>query len=190
CPPRLARRATANGELCLGMAAYFETVTDLEAQADVVRRRRYGVIEIAAGEFRRLRLRPFPKLYTPLDLLLRGERGHRALAGDRGWLYYNQPRRFDNFLAVKFAFSSRDAKLATARRALDVLDEIARIKGADALLCEVANFRISDRLMTRWGWTPHKPQLWRRNYIKRFYGVYPPRRGARCRGRGVVHYVE
>ena len=159
------------------MAAYFETVTDLEVQADVVRRRRYGVIEIAAGEFRRLRLRPFPKLYTPLDLLLRGERGHRALAGDRGWLYYNQPRRFDNFLAVKFAFSSRDAKLATARRALDVLDEIARIKGADALLCEVANFRISDRLMTRWGWTPHKLQLWRRNYIKRFYGVYPPKRG-------------
>jgi len=37
-----------------------------------------------------------------------------------------------------------------------VLDEIARIKGADALLCEVANFRISDRLMTRWGWTPHQ----------------------------------
>jgi hypothetical protein len=159
------------------MAAYFETVTDLEAQADVVRRRRYGLIEIVAGEFHRLRLRPFPKFYTPLDLLLRGERGHRSRPGDRGWLYYNQPRQFDNFLAVKFGFTSRDATLATVRAALDALDEIARIKGTDALLCEVANFRISDRLLTRWGWASHKPQLWRRNYIKRFYGVYPPRRG-------------
>jgi hypothetical protein len=158
------------------MAAFFETVTDLEAQADVVRRRRYGVIEIVVGEFHRLRLRPFPKFYTPLDLLLRGERGHRSQAGDCGWLYYNQPRQFDNFLAVKFAFTSRDATLATVRAALDALDEIARIKGADALLCEVANFRISDRLMARWGWASHKPQLWRRNYIKRFYGVYPPKR--------------
>jgi hypothetical protein len=23
------------------------------------------------------------------------------------------------------------------------------------------------------GWEPHKPQRWHRNFIRRFYGVYP-----------------
>lgn len=157
------------------MPPLFETVTDLAAQADVVRRRRYGVIEVEAGQFQRLRLRPFAKFYTPYDYFLRGEGFHRSQPGDRCLLYYNQPRQFSNFLALKYVVSTRDATLAAFRGALDVLDEIAEIKRADALLCEVANFRISDRLMARWGWAPHAPARWRRNYIKRFYGVYPAR---------------
>ena len=159
------------------MPPFFETVTDLGAQADVVRRRRYGVIEVAEGSFQRLLLRPLPKFYTPFDYFLRGEGYHRSQPGDRCLLYYNQPRNFSNFLALKYVVSTRDATLATFRGALDVLDQIAEIKRTDALLCEVANFRISDRLMGRRGWAPHAPARWRRNFIRRFYGVYP-RHGA------------
>ncbi|HUY89662.1 MAG TPA: hypothetical protein VMV10_13080 [Pirellulales bacterium] len=159
------------------MPTLFETVTNLAAQADVVRRRRYGVIEVVEGTFRLLRLRPFPKFYTPLDFFLRGEGYHRSQPGDRCLMYYNQPCSFSNFLALKYVVSTRDATLATFRGALDVLDQIAEIKSTDALLCEVANFRISDRLLARWGWAPHAPARWRRNYIKRFYGAYPRRDG-------------
>lgn len=155
------------------MKPWFENVTDLRAQADLVRRRRYGIIETAGGQFRRLRLRPFPKLGSPLDFLLRSELGHRWRAGNACRLYYNQPLGYENFLALKFVFSQRGATLADFHGALAVLDEIARIKGTDALLCDVANARISDRLLARWGWQPHKPQRWHRNYIKRFYGEYP-----------------
>jgi hypothetical protein len=88
-------------------------------------------------------------------------------------LYYNQPWAFPNFLALKYLVSTRQATLATVDSALAALDEIARLKGIDALLCDVANCRISDRLMARAGWEPHKPQRWHRNFIKRFYGVYP-----------------
>jgi hypothetical protein len=158
------------------MQPWFETVTDLYAQADVVRRRPYGVIEVAAGHFQRLRLRPFPKLSTPFDFLLRSDRAHRRRPGDRCWLYYNQPRHHRNFLALKFIFSNRNATLASFHGALEVLDEIARIKQSDAILCDVENARISGRLLARWGWAPHKPQRWHRNYIKRFYGDYPARR--------------
>lgn len=157
------------------MPPLFETVTDLAAQADVVRRRRYGVIEVVAGAFRQLWLRPFAKFYTPFDYFLRGEGYHRWQPGDRCQLYYNQPRQFSNFLALKYVVSTRGASRATLREGLDVLDQIAEIKGADALLCEVANFRISDRLMARYGWASHAPHRWRRNFIKRFYGVYPAR---------------
>jgi len=53
------------------------------------------------------------------------------------------------------------------------MDEIARIKGSDAVLSEAFNWRISSRLAERWGWVRHKPSRWRRHFIKRFYGSYP-----------------
>ena len=64
--------------------------------------------------------------------------------------------------------------LETFRRALTALDEIARIKRSDALLADVSNLRISDRLLARWGWVPHCPSRWHRHFIKRFYGSYEP----------------
>lgn len=70
--------------------------------------------------------------------------------------------------------SSRYASFKTFRSSLIVLDEIARIKRIDAIVCEVRNLRISDRLLARWGWESHVPQSRRRHFIKRFYGTYPP----------------
>jgi hypothetical protein len=49
---------------------------------------------------------------------------------------------------------------------------LAELKGTDAILCDAANTRLSDRLLVRLGWAAHKPQRRRRNFIKRFYGVY------------------
>lgn len=147
----------------------FATVTDLAADADLLRARPYGVIEVVEGEFRQVRLRPFPKFVTPLDVIFHGQWYHRHWPGDRCLLYYNQPRAFRNFLALKYVVSTGDATLKTFRRAMTVLDEIARIKQSDALLCDLANWRLSDRLAERWGWKRHAPQRWHRNYIKRFY---------------------
>jgi hypothetical protein len=152
----------------------FETVTDLNSGASILRRRRYGVILAAGGRFERVLLRPYPKVMWLPELWL-GRRFHERGAGDRCLLYYNQPRGFTNFLALRFVRSSARGTLATFRAALRVLDAIAEIKGTDALLCDVQNPRISDRLMHRWGWEPHRPQRWHRNFIKRFYGDYSAR---------------
>lgn len=153
--------------------AWFETITDLSAAADRIRRRRYGVIETVDGRFEKLVFRPWPKLVAMADAawLLGWQR--RPATGNRCWLYFNQPRRHDNFLALKYVVSTRDCTLATFRNATTVLDEIARIKKTDALLTDAASWRISGRLLARWGWEPHCPSRWHRNYIKRFYGVYP-----------------
>jgi hypothetical protein len=152
----------------------FETVTDLSRGAELLRRRRYGVIEVLDGQFRRVMLRPWPKIVTAPGILLWGGWKHRHLPGGCIRLFYNQPRRFPNFLALKYAESARQASMGTLTRALDVLDQIARIKGSDALLCDVSNWRITTKLLGRWGWEPHCPSWFHRHYIKRFYGVYPP----------------
>jgi hypothetical protein len=156
------------------MAAWFETVTDLEQGAEVLRRRAYGVIEAAEGRFHRVLLRPFPKIVSLPEVLLAGNWYHRHYPRDRCLLYYNRPRRFPNFLVVKYVLSGRGARYSTFRRVLEVLDEIARLKRSDALLCELSSWRISREMMLRWGWEPHCPSRWRRHYIKRFYGEYPP----------------
>lgn len=51
--------------------------------------------------------------------------------------------------------------------------EIARLKRADAVLCEVMNKRVTDRVMKYWGFVPHNPNARGRHYIRRFYGEYP-----------------
>lgn len=157
------------------MRPLFETVTDLEQGADALRRRRYGVIEVAGARLAHIRLRPFPKLASLPEVLLLSRLVHAYRRGDRCLLYYNQPWRFSRFLAVGLVVSRRGTTYATFRRALQVLDEIARLKGADALLANVANWRISRRLLERLGWEPHCPSRWQRHYIKRFYGAYSPR---------------
>jgi hypothetical protein len=151
----------------------FETVTDLLEGAETLRRRRYGVIEAADGRFRRIVLRPFPKIVSAPGILLFGAWHHNHRCGDRVRLYYNQPVRFSNFLVLKYVESARDTSMATVTRAMAVLDEIARRKGSDALLCDVSNWRITTKLLGRWGWTPHCPARFHRHYIKRFYGSYP-----------------
>ena len=157
------------------MSPLFETITDFAAGAETLRRRRYGIIEMRDGRYEGIRLRPYPKIVSAPGILLLGNTFHRYFSGDRFWLYYNQPWRFPNFLVLKYVVSGRETSFASLARALDVLDEIARLKRSDALLCDVGNWRIGTKLLGRWGWVPHCPSRWHRHYIKRFYGDYPLR---------------
>lgn len=146
------------------------------ADCEALRRGRYGVIEVERGNLVAIHLRPWPKIISALEVEWLGRRRHEHTPGDRCLLYYNQPRRCSNYLALKYIVSQRDGTLPTFRRALDVLDEVARAKRSDAIVCDAWNLRISERLFTRQGWEPHLPARWHRHYIKRFYGAYPPQR--------------
>jgi hypothetical protein len=157
------------------MFPLFDTITDLSSGAETLRRRRYGVIEFAEGRFRGVCLRPFPKIVSAPGIMLFGNGFHRHFSSDRLWLYYNQPWQCSNFLVLKYVVSGRRSCYASLVRSLDVLDEIARLKRSDALLCDVGNWRIGTRMLARSGWEPHCPSRWHRHYIKRFYGEYPPR---------------
>ena len=151
----------------------FESITDLRLGEDALRRRRYGVIVAQAGKLSAVHLRPWAKMISLPEALWLGRWNHDRLQGNRCWLYYNQPLGHSNFLAVKYIVSSGDCTFATARAAVTVLEEIARIKQTDAALCDVTNHRISDRLLAREGWESHCPGSRRRHFIKRFYGTYP-----------------
>lgn len=155
------------------MLDLFQTVTDLHAGAETLRRRAYGVIEAADEQVVAVHLRPWPKLISAVEAWWDARRFHRRSGGNRCWLYYNQPLSCPNYLAAAYVVSSKNTTLATVRSAAIALDEIARLKQTDAIVCEASNGRISDRLLCRWGWERHLATSSRRHFIKRFYGVYP-----------------
>ena len=157
-----------------------QTVEDFQTGSETLRQRRYGVIECSAGRLVAVRLRLWPKWIAWPEVWPTHGRYHLRGQPDRCLLYYNQPWRYPNFVALKYVVSSHGTSYATIHAALKTLDEVARLKQTDALLCDAANSRISDRLMCRFGWEPHKPQRWHRNYIKRFYGHYPDTVAAQC----------
>jgi hypothetical protein len=156
------------------MQKLLETITDFDAGRERIRARRYGVIETCSGRLWAIHLRPWPKLVAWPELWpLVGPRYHGRGEADRCLLYYNQPRRMPSFLALKYIVSTRGTSYRTFRAALTVLDTVAELKRTDAIVCDAANPRLSDRLLARLGWQPHKPQRWHRNFIRRFYGTYP-----------------
>lgn len=154
------------------MFPLFETVTDLAAGAETIRRRSYGVVEMAEGKLVGVHFRPWPTIVTLADVWI-GDLYHQWTSGDRCWFYYNEPASCPGYLALTFAISCRDTRLETFRGAAKALDQIAKIRQTDAIVLEASCARISDRLLSRWGWERHVLDSPLRHWIKRFYGVYP-----------------
>lgn len=152
---------------------WFDPVNNLVAGQHRLRQARCGMIEAADGRLARIVLRPWAKLVSRVGLQTVGRWTHSRWPGDRLRLYYHQPRRMPNYLAVSYVISAAQTCWATVHCALSTLDELARLKQIDALLCEVSNRRISRRLLEREGWEPLRPDDGNRLYVRRFYGQYP-----------------
>ncbi|MCA9268756.1 MAG: hypothetical protein KDA41_09815 [Planctomycetales bacterium] len=146
----------------------FETITDLGQGERALRRRRYGVIETARGRLIGVHLRPWPKRVSHFEARWLGGRFHRLSGDDRCFVYYNQPLGHSRFLALTYAVSGSGCTLATLHAAAGALDAVARIKQSDAALCHVTSGRISDRLLARFGWSPHCLSSRGRHFIKRY----------------------
>ena len=104
------------------------TITDFHAGRERIRTRRYGVIETVGGRLAAIHLRPWPKLVALPELMPLDPRYHAAGTADRCLLYYNQPWRMPNYLALKYIVSTSGTSYATFRAALKVLDAIAELK--------------------------------------------------------------
>jgi hypothetical protein len=150
-----------------------ETIGDVKANQETLRRRPYGMIEAINGRFVRIQLKPWPKVASLMEAhwiqAMKTQRQRRDVCR----LYYNQPLGHRNYLTLSYVESSLNTSLRTCYATLDVLNQVAFIKQSDALLAEVANSRISDRFMIRRGWERHREPSRQRHWIKRFYGDYP-----------------
>lgn len=151
----------------------FETASDLQQHREMIARRFHGVIEVRDGQLQGIRFRPWPTFISQLRVIRDGVGRGEASDEDVCRLYYDQIIRMPGYLVLKYVHSEPGTSFRTVRAAARILDAIAEIKRSDAIVCEVSNSGISDRLLNRWGWESHVPTSRRRHFIKRFYGSYP-----------------
>ncbi len=150
------------------------TVRDVASNQDLLRRRRYGVIEAANGKFVKIQLKPWPKIASLMEAhWIRGMKSKRVQK-DVCRIYFNQAIGHSNYLTLAYGESSLNSTLRTLFAAMDVLNQIAYIKRSDAILAEFTNPRISDRFLKRRDWEQYMEDQPKRHWIKRFYGTYPP----------------
>ena len=146
-------------------------VTDLSREAPTLASRRSGMIVTENGRFRAVVGRWWPHYGSLVEFLW--DRKLRRMPGDRCELFYHQSLASPGFLTLDYVRTGCATRLTTCYTASLVLDEIARLRKTNAIVCNVINDRISDRLLERWGWEAHCPTWSGRHFIKRFYGEYP-----------------
>jgi len=129
---------------------------------------RHAVIHVAQGRIVEVTPRRFPKRVSRAGLALHAAWFHRRQPGDAMWLYYNQPRAAGNYLSIGYTVTASQTSLRTIRTALATLDEIAVLKGVDGAVCDAANGRLSETVLSRFGWSPLPHRLWSRPFIRRY----------------------
>lgn len=146
------------------------TVTDLHAQAATVRRWPSGTIRMAGGKMIDIRCGILARRSSVARVWL--ENRFRSQAPDCCVLHYHSPF-LSRYLSLDLVLAGPQTGLVTIRGACELLDEVARLRGAVAIFAHISTTKISDRLLQRLGWRQHLMGTSGRHWIKRFYDGYP-----------------
>ncbi|MEM9586620.1 MAG: hypothetical protein AAGA03_05015 [Planctomycetota bacterium] len=144
---------------------------DPVAQADELRRWRAGRIRMQKGVLEGVSRRRFAASISVAEVWWRAKYGRPR--GDFCYLDYHQPWGMPGFLTLDYVHSGEGASYKTFVGACRVLDDIAQLRGAQAIVAHVTNASISDRLLHRLGWERHLESWSGRHWIRRFYDGYP-----------------
>jgi len=158
------------------MVKLFYSVYDVVGEAGKIRNRPYGMIDVADEQLVAIQLRPWPKLVSGIETKWADGWGKKRSRKNQSQVYYSQPIAHRNYLTLSYAVTTLQTSWTTLSLSLALLDYVACLKGSDAILTEVSNSRISDRLMRRLGYEPHLMESKKRHWIKRFYGEYADNR--------------
>lgn len=144
-------------------------LTAVNGAEPTIRWRRYGILQCQDGSVKSIQFRPYPAITCWWHARWLGEWSRRKVPEGELWIYFDQPLGWDPYLAIKYAVAGKRTTPSTLQAAMTGLELIAKIKGCQALLCDAASPRLKPELLARWGWVPHAPSAWHRNFIKRLY---------------------
>ena len=125
----------------------------------------YGELEFCDGRLISIRPRWWPRIGSTWesmqDSYLRNVPNKVLIA------YYAFPLRSPGFMSVLYAHSGPETQYKTILRAVLTVDEIARLRNAQAIVCQTVSARATERLMSRWGYVRHAITLGNNHFIKR-----------------------
>ena len=139
--------------------------TDATACAARIRSWHYGEIEVSKGELLAVYPRWWPKIASQWEAWQ--DSYLRRLPIDVCRIYYSFPMRTPGFMTVIYAHSGPKTQFKTLYRGVTVVDEIAAIWNAEAIVCQATNERLNERLLTRLGYVRHAFSLGNNHFIKR-----------------------
>lgn len=140
-------------------------VDSIHGSHDRIRTWRYGEVEVSNGEVVAIYPRWWPRVGSQWESWQ--DSVHRTLPTDSCRAYYAFPRRAPGFMSVLYARSGPGTQYKSIARAASAMDEIARIRDAQAIVCQMISERGTERLMKRWGYVRHAFSLGDNHYIKR-----------------------
>lgn len=146
-------------------------LTDPHQRPDLIRRWRCGRIVMQAGKLVRVERRWMTGSVSMAQVWWQNRFGRTD--DDLCWLDYHQPLGMPSFLTLDYVRSGRNAGYRTFIGACHVLNEIARLRAASAIVAHVSSGGITDRLLQRQGWERHLQHWSGRHWIRRFYDGYP-----------------
>lgn len=140
-------------------------VTDLNLSADLVRSARYGEYSVLADQSFELYFRWWPRLASRWDVMR--DAYLRSLPTSECRVYYSFPIRCPDYMTINYVHSGKGTQYKTVRQAIVIANEIAQLKKAAAIVCQITNERITQRMMNRWGFVQHAQTLGNNHFIKR-----------------------
>jgi hypothetical protein len=151
--------------LCLGHT------TDIRSSTEALQRWRCGRIVVQQGRLVRVEHRLMCGSASMAQVWWQIKYGRTD--DDLVWLDYHQPLGIPRFLTLDYVRSGTQAGYRSFLAAINLLNEIARIRSAQAIVAHVSNGKISDRFLRRQGWQQHMNDWNGRHWIRRFYDGYP-----------------
>ena len=132
---------------------------------EVIRSWRYGELDLHEGKLLRIRPRWWPRFGSQWESFQ--DSYIRTLPRDFLRAYYAFPVRAPGFMSVLYAQAGPKTQYKTLLVAMESMDEIAGLRNAQAIVCQLVSTRATERLMNRWGYVQHARSLGNNHYIKR-----------------------
>ncbi len=95
------------------------------------------------------------------------DRVARTLPEDECRFYFAFPRRAPGFMSLLYVHAGEKTYYQTFHRGIAAIESVARLHRSHAIVCQVTNDRLTERLMERWGYERHAPQLGENHFIRR-----------------------
>lgn len=126
---------------------------------------RYGTIILRHGDITTIQARWWPRWGSLWGAM--SDRVVRTLPDDECRFHYSFPRSATGYMSLLYVHAGEKTSYRTFHRGIVALEEIALLRHARGIVCQVTNDRLTDRMMTRWGYAKHAESLGDNHYIRR-----------------------
>jgi hypothetical protein len=140
-------------------------VTALAGNEERVSKWRYGEVVLRNGRVVSIQARWWPRWGTVWGAMV--DRVVRSLPEDECRFYYSFPRSAPGYMSLLYVHAGEKTYYQTFHQGIEAMDAIAGLRKARAIVCQVTNDRLNDRMMTRWGYVKHAENLGDNHYIRR-----------------------